>query len=92
MQGGRLGSSLPEVTDRVPAPGLVAGTKRFCNDVQVMLGFYPGIFWRVCWVAICPCFLMVRETHVRTHTHTHTFIFWAKSRRRTPIPTLAEAN
>ncbi|CAF92952.1 unnamed protein product, partial [Tetraodon nigroviridis] len=34
------------------------GTKRFCNDVQVMLGFYPGIFWRVCWVAICPCFLM----------------------------------
>uniref|UniRef100_A0A674M973 Transporter n=1 Tax=Takifugu rubripes TaxID=31033 RepID=A0A674M973_TAKRU len=34
------------------------GTKRFCNDIQVMLGFYPGIFWRVCWVAICPCFLL----------------------------------
>ncbi|XP_068601789.1 solute carrier family 6 member 4a [Brachionichthys hirsutus] len=34
------------------------GTSRFCNDVQAMLGFYPGCFWRVCWVAICPCFLL----------------------------------
>ncbi|KAM4627801.1 LOW QUALITY PROTEIN: solute carrier family 6 member 4a [Polymixia lowei] len=34
------------------------GTNRFCNDVQLMLGFYPGCFWRVCWVAICPCFLL----------------------------------
>ncbi|XP_014868840.1 PREDICTED: sodium-dependent serotonin transporter [Poecilia mexicana] len=34
------------------------GTNRFCNDIQVMLGFYPGGFWRVCWVAICPCFLL----------------------------------
>lgn len=41
----------------------VAGTNRFCNDVQVMLGFYPGCFWRVCWVAICPCFLLVRFTN-----------------------------
>ncbi|XP_076000662.1 solute carrier family 6 member 4a [Genypterus blacodes] len=34
------------------------GTNRFCNDVKSMLGFYPGLFWRVCWVAICPIFLM----------------------------------
>ncbi|XP_060929130.1 solute carrier family 6 member 4a isoform X1 [Limanda limanda] len=34
------------------------GTNRFCNDIQLMLGFYPGCFWRVCWVAICPCFLL----------------------------------
>lgn len=44
-------------------PGFVSvcvqGTSRFCNDVQLMLGFYPGCFWRVCWVAICPCFLLV---------------------------------
>ncbi|KAA8593829.1 hypothetical protein FQN60_004663 [Etheostoma spectabile] len=33
-------------------------TNRFCNDIQLMLGFYPGLFWRVCWVAICPCFLL----------------------------------
>ncbi|XP_038146440.1 solute carrier family 6 member 4a [Cyprinodon tularosa] len=34
------------------------GTNRFCNDIQLMLGFYPGGFWRICWVAICPCFLL----------------------------------
>lgn len=34
------------------------GTSRFCNDVQLMLGFAPGRFWRLCWVAICPCFLL----------------------------------
>ncbi|XP_051965535.1 sodium-dependent serotonin transporter-like isoform X2 [Xyrauchen texanus] len=34
------------------------GITRFCNDVQLMLGFSPGVFWRVCWVAICPCFLL----------------------------------
>uniref|UniRef100_A0A8C6SXH4 Transporter n=1 Tax=Neogobius melanostomus TaxID=47308 RepID=A0A8C6SXH4_9GOBI len=34
------------------------GTNRFCNDVYTMLGFYPGWFWRICWVAICPCFLL----------------------------------
>lgn len=34
------------------------GTNRFCNDVQVMIGFSPGCFWRICWVAICPCFLL----------------------------------
>ncbi|XP_056139102.1 sodium-dependent serotonin transporter-like [Lampris incognitus] len=34
------------------------GTSRFCSDIQLMLGFYPGIFWRICWVAICPCFLL----------------------------------
>ncbi|XP_034405042.1 solute carrier family 6 member 4a [Cyclopterus lumpus] len=34
------------------------GTNRFCNDIHLMLGFYPGCFWRICWVAICPCFLL----------------------------------
>ncbi|KAM9733899.1 solute carrier family 6 member 4a isoform 1-T2 [Menidia menidia] len=34
------------------------GTNRFCDDIHLMLGFYPGGFWRVCWVAICPCFLL----------------------------------
>ncbi|XP_031716846.1 solute carrier family 6 member 4a, partial [Anarrhichthys ocellatus] len=34
------------------------GTNRFCNDIKLMLGFSPGFFWRICWVAICPCFLL----------------------------------
>uniref|UniRef100_A0A8C3IC38 Transporter n=1 Tax=Chrysemys picta bellii TaxID=8478 RepID=A0A8C3IC38_CHRPI len=33
------------------------GIQRFCNDVKAMLGFTPGIFWKVCWVAISPAFL-----------------------------------
>ncbi|XP_047237381.1 solute carrier family 6 member 4b [Girardinichthys multiradiatus] len=33
------------------------GIKRFSNDVQAMLGQAPGLFWRVCWVAISPAFL-----------------------------------
>uniref|UniRef100_A0A674JQA3 Transporter n=1 Tax=Terrapene triunguis TaxID=2587831 RepID=A0A674JQA3_9SAUR len=35
------------------------GIQRFCNDVKAMLGFTPGIFWKVCWVAISPAFLAV---------------------------------
>ncbi|XP_018650338.1 putative norepinephrine/norepinephrine transporter [Schistosoma mansoni] len=34
------------------------GTKRFCNDVQMMLGFKPGIFWQICWAYISPIFLL----------------------------------
>ncbi|KAA8592261.1 hypothetical protein FQN60_017716 [Etheostoma spectabile] len=33
------------------------GIKRFSNDVQSMLGKSPGLFWKVCWVAISPAFL-----------------------------------
>ncbi|OCU01692.1 sodium-dependent serotonin transporter [Xenopus laevis] len=33
------------------------GIQRFSNDVKSMLGFAPGIFWRICWVAISPAFL-----------------------------------
>ncbi|XP_035999565.1 solute carrier family 6 member 4b [Fundulus heteroclitus] len=33
------------------------GIKRFSNDIQAMLGQAPGLFWRVCWVAISPAFL-----------------------------------
>ncbi|XP_069471354.1 sodium-dependent serotonin transporter [Ambystoma mexicanum] len=34
------------------------GMNRFCSDVKEMLGFSPGWYWRVCWVAICPIFLL----------------------------------
>ncbi|XP_036616642.1 sodium-dependent serotonin transporter-like [Trichosurus vulpecula] len=33
------------------------GIQQFCHDVKVMLGFSPGLFWRICWVAISPAFL-----------------------------------
>ncbi|XP_072921939.1 solute carrier family 6 member 4b [Hemitrygon akajei] len=33
------------------------GVQQFCNDIRTMLGFAPGLFWRVCWVGISPAFL-----------------------------------
>lgn len=34
------------------------GVKRFSNDVRRMLGFVPGLYWRVCWT-FCPFFIGV---------------------------------
>ncbi|XP_055244573.1 sodium-dependent serotonin transporter isoform X1 [Gorilla gorilla gorilla] len=34
------------------------GITQFCRDVKEMLGFSPGWFWRICWVAISPLFLL----------------------------------
>uniref|UniRef100_A0A8C1DP63 Transporter n=1 Tax=Cyprinus carpio carpio TaxID=630221 RepID=A0A8C1DP63_CYPCA len=33
------------------------GINRFSNDIKSMLGYTPGLFWKVCWVAISPAFL-----------------------------------
>jgi solute carrier family 6 (neurotransmitter transporter, serotonin) member 4 len=35
------------------------GVDRFSNDVESMLGFKPGLYWRICWTYISPCFLLV---------------------------------
>ncbi|XP_069136262.1 sodium-dependent serotonin transporter-like [Argopecten irradians] len=35
------------------------GVQRFSNDIKSMVGFEPGIFWKVCWVAICPISLLL---------------------------------
>ena len=32
---------------------------RFCDDVELMLGTRPALFWRVCWQYISPIFLAV---------------------------------
>ncbi|XP_041948186.1 sodium-dependent serotonin transporter-like [Alosa sapidissima] len=34
------------------------GVSRFCGNVQMMLGFSPGLFWRTCWMVFSPCFLL----------------------------------
>ncbi|XP_050074035.1 sodium-dependent dopamine transporter isoform X2 [Anopheles maculipalpis] len=36
----------------------VLGTERFCNDIKDMIGFAPGIYWRVCWKFVAPLFLL----------------------------------
>uniref|UniRef100_A0AAR2L8H3 Transporter n=1 Tax=Pygocentrus nattereri TaxID=42514 RepID=A0AAR2L8H3_PYGNA len=37
------------------------GINRFSNDIKAMLGYTPGLFWKVCWVAISPAFLAVSK-------------------------------
>ncbi|CAD7077168.1 unnamed protein product [Hermetia illucens] len=36
----------------------IYGTKRFCNDIRDMIGFRPGLYWRVCWRFVAPLFLL----------------------------------
>ncbi|XP_050094668.1 sodium-dependent dopamine transporter [Anopheles aquasalis] len=36
----------------------IYGTERFCNDIKDMIGFAPGIYWRVCWKFVAPLFLL----------------------------------
>lgn len=36
----------------------IYGTDRFCADIKDMIGFSPGIYWRVCWKFVAPIFLM----------------------------------
>lgn len=36
----------------------IYGTDRFCEDIRDMIGFTPGIYWRVCWRFVAPIFLM----------------------------------
>ncbi|XP_063897702.1 sodium-dependent noradrenaline transporter [Helicoverpa armigera] len=34
------------------------GLKRFSDDVEEMLGFRPGLYWRICWKFVSPTFII----------------------------------
>ncbi|XP_059057125.1 sodium-dependent dopamine transporter [Achroia grisella] len=36
----------------------IYGTERFCEDIRDMIGFRPGLYWRVCWRFAAPLFLL----------------------------------
>nr|AAZ17654.1 dopamine transporter [Eloria noyesi] len=36
----------------------IYGTERFCEDIRDMIGFQPGVYWRVCWRYVAPIFLL----------------------------------
>ncbi|XP_074600142.1 sodium-dependent serotonin transporter-like [Brevipalpus obovatus] len=38
------------------------GANKFAHQIQEMLGFMPGFFWRSCWVYICPVLLFAMFT------------------------------
>lgn len=42
------------IFETLPFPG----TQRFCDDIKNMIGFAPGIYWRVCWKFVAPLFLL----------------------------------
>ncbi|KAK2499098.1 hypothetical protein MC885_017568 [Smutsia gigantea] len=39
-------------------PCACAGVDRFSNDIQQMMGFKPGLYWRLCWKFVSPAFLL----------------------------------
>lgn len=38
---------------------LIAGVDRFSEDIERMMGFKPGLYWRLCWKFVSPLFLLV---------------------------------
>nr|AGY96957.1 high-affinity octopamine transporter protein 1 [Limulus polyphemus] len=58
------------------------GLANFCEDIHEMLGFSPGLFWRLCWKFISPFFLVaVIASAVATNAplvyHNYRFPGWA---------------
>ncbi|KAH3884493.1 sodium-dependent serotonin transporter-like [Dreissena polymorpha] len=37
----------------------IYGVQHFSNDIEKMLGFQPGVYWKICWSIICPIFLSI---------------------------------
>jgi len=35
------------------------GTQRFSDDIESMLGFQPGPFWKITWAYVSPIFILV---------------------------------
>ncbi|KAG7248103.1 hypothetical protein CRUP_007933, partial [Coryphaenoides rupestris] len=34
------------------------GVDRFSDDIEEMIGHRPGLYWRLCWKFVSPCFLL----------------------------------
>ena len=37
----------------------ITGIDQFCSDIHKMIGFLPGLYWRICWKFLTPTFLLV---------------------------------
>jgi len=48
---------------------LAPGVDRFSEDIERMMGFKPGLYWRLCWKFVSPAFLLVRGTHAKEFMH-----------------------
>ncbi|XP_041357404.1 sodium-dependent proline transporter-like [Gigantopelta aegis] len=36
----------------------IYGLRRFCDDIEMMLGFQPSIYWKAMWLVISPLFIL----------------------------------
>ncbi|VDO36588.1 unnamed protein product [Schistosoma margrebowiei] len=41
----------------------IYGVDRFRQNIKQMLGFQPGIFWKICWKFIAPLFILFNITY-----------------------------
>lgn len=55
----KLRNEIPPPSSDEITPLFKLGIDRFCEDIKAMTGFYPGIYWRVCWKFVAPIFLVV---------------------------------
>ncbi|XP_063169180.1 sodium-dependent noradrenaline transporter [Candoia aspera] len=60
------------------------GVDRFSEDIQRMMGFKPGIYWRLCWKFVSPAFLLfvvlVSVINSKPLTYDqYTYPSWANS-------------
>uniref|UniRef100_A0A8B9K0H7 Transporter n=1 Tax=Astyanax mexicanus TaxID=7994 RepID=A0A8B9K0H7_ASTMX len=59
------------------------GVDRFSEDIERMMGFKPGLYWRLCWKFVSPVFLLVVVIASIVTTHElkyddYIFPQWAK--------------
>uniref|UniRef100_A0A4W3K5X4 Transporter n=1 Tax=Callorhinchus milii TaxID=7868 RepID=A0A4W3K5X4_CALMI len=59
------------------------GVDRFSNDIEKMIGKRPGLYWRLCWKFVSPCFLLAGVAFISTFKATEydNYIFpdWANT-------------
>lgn len=60
----------------------IYGTKRFCQDVDFMLGIKTGVLWRICWSFVTPvlmiCILVYTILTLKPLTYNdNTYPLWA---------------
>uniref|UniRef100_A0A8C9QZE0 Transporter n=3 Tax=Scleropages formosus TaxID=113540 RepID=A0A8C9QZE0_SCLFO len=58
------------------------GVDRFSDDIQEMIGHRPGLYWRLCWKFVSPCFLLFMvvvsfATFNPPNYGTYVFPMWA---------------
>ncbi|KAG7257262.1 hypothetical protein CRUP_030797, partial [Coryphaenoides rupestris] len=61
------------------------GVDRFSDDIEEMIGHRPGLYWRLCWKFVSPCFLLFMvvvsfTTFGPPSYGKYTFPMWANVR------------